>query len=178
LFKGVLATGGDAVSIEELVSQSIERSPTPSQSVSRAASEASSVPSKRSASTSIVSSSKRRLAPADRIGRELGGLTAQLANLVAVMEIDYQRDAIRIVEEQYKMLQAPLKYAVLEAFEKEYIAKTFCVMRPESRRKWVRKLPLDRKPMILGVDLSSEQFDSAMDSIEWEGNSNINIVSF
>ena len=93
------------------------------------------------------------------------------------MEIDYQRDAIRIVEEQYEMLQAPLKYAVLEAFEKEYIAKTFCVMRPESRRKWVRKLLLDRKPMILGVDLSSEQFDSAMDSIEWEGNSNINIVS-
>ncbi|KAF1942723.1 hypothetical protein EJ02DRAFT_160275 [Clathrospora elynae] len=85
------------------------------------------------------------------------------------METDYQRDAIRIVEHQYDELPSVLKYAVIEAFEKEYVAKTFCVMRPESRQKWVRKLLVDRKERIIGVDMNSEQFDSAIESIEWEG---------
>ena len=178
LFGGLLATGSYATSAEDTVSLSIEDSPTPSQSVSRGASEVSlATPSsnKRSASNSATGP-RKRAAPADRVGCDLAGLTTQIASLIAVMEKDYQRDAIQIFEEKYGVLPSSLKLAVMRAFEKDYFAKQFCVMRPASRRKWVQKLLLDSKDSIISDRFDSEQFDSAVDSVEWDDDGDGDLV--
>jgi hypothetical protein len=166
LFAGTLATGGDVMTVEDIISQTIESSPTPSRSVSCAVSEASS--SKRSATSSGASSTRKRLAPADRVGRQIGGLADQLTDLISVMRTDYQRDAIQVIEEEYEVLHAALRFAVIEVFSEEFKAKTFCVMRSESRRKWVRKLLLERRHLLVDFELTGEEFDSAIEGVDWD----------
>lgn len=155
----VLTTGGNAVTVDDLINQTTDdTSPSPSSS-----SEVSSVVgSKRSAPASVTSSSKRRRMVVDQLGR----LTTQLSNLVAAMQQDYQRDAIQIVELEYQHLPYKLKMALIYAFENEYTAKVFCLVGPAMRPSWVRQLLLDRREIIIGSGVDLEQFNAAIDSFE------------
>jgi hypothetical protein len=92
---------------------------------------------KRSASSSVARSVRlaKRSTATDCLGRELRGLTNQLKALVAAIEKDYQRDAIKVFLYYYHVLYKALKLAIIEAFKKEYTAKAFCIMKPNMRRK-------------------------------------------
>lgn len=85
------------------------------------------------------------------------------------MEKDYQRDAIRAFLRGYTVLHESFKLAIVEAFEKEFAAKAFCVMRPEMRRKWVKQQLVRRKQSLCEVEFDTDRFDALMDSVEWSG---------
>jgi hypothetical protein len=185
LFDGVLATGQEVMTVDDLINaraddaaDSIERdlSVTPrASSWSREYSEPIVTPRKRSASSSVTGSvrSAKRSTATDRLGRELGGLTDQLEALVAAMEKDYQRDAIKVFLHHYHVLHEALKLAIVEAFEKEYAAKAFCVMKPNMRRKWVRQQLLRRREIIVSTELEADEFDAAIKSVQWDGDSDL-----
>jgi hypothetical protein len=132
-------------------------------------------PRKRSASSSIARSvqSAKRSTATDRLGRELRGLTDQLKALVAAIEKDYQRDAIKVFLHHYHVLYKALKLAIVEAFKKEYTAKAFCVMKPNMQRKWVQQQLLRRKEIIISTELEADEFDAAIKSVQWDRDGNL-----
>ncbi|KAF2025027.1 hypothetical protein EK21DRAFT_117223 [Setomelanomma holmii] len=140
LFEGVLATGEDVLSPADLIKESIESDSsaveTPSRTVNTTVRRTVEIPRKRVASSALPSSSKgKKITSSDRLGRELAGLAEQLESLVATMDKDYQRDAIKVFMKDYRALHPSFKLAIVEAFEKEYSVKTFYVLKPDMRRK-------------------------------------------
>jgi hypothetical protein len=71
------------------------------------------------------------------------------------------------------VLHKALKLAIIEAFEKEYAAKAFCVMKPNMRRKWVQQQLLRRKEIIVSTELKADEFDAAIESVQWDGDSDL-----
>jgi hypothetical protein len=179
LFDGVLANGRDAVSVEELTAQSIESDPTTptprARSWSREQSVLQTSSRKRSASSSVTPSvrSAKRIAAADRIGRELGELAVRFEAFVAVMEKDYQRDAIDTFLKHHEVLHPALQLAVMEAFEKEFTAKAYCAMRPNLRRIWVLNELNSRREDLLKSSLAGMDFDAVMGSVVWDGDGDL-----
>lgn len=173
LFSSVLATREAAMSIEDLLDPaisierdaSIEQYPQPQ----RRESEALIAPRKRSASSSVTSSVRmsKRDTSSQAVEEGIGGLATQLKALVTAMSEDYQRDALRIFQLQYQVLHPALQLAIVAAFEKEYTAKFFCMMKPDMRRRWVHRELLNRREIIVATDLEEEQFEQEMESIDW-----------
>jgi hypothetical protein len=64
------------------------------------------------------------------------------------------------------VLHAALRFAVLESFKDEFKAKTFCVLRPQSRRNWVRKQVLAAREQLVGVEVTVVEFDDAIECVE------------
>lgn len=94
LFAGRLATGADVMGIDELISSTIESSPTPgpSRSVSRAPSilsAAAPIRSKRSATSSIAAPDRKKVATADRVARQISAVADRLTDLNSVLALDY-----------------------------------------------------------------------------------------
>ncbi|KAH4299198.1 hypothetical protein HBH64_046680 [Parastagonospora nodorum] len=174
LFEGVLATGQDAMDINDLAKESFERDPSAVPDERQAPSQRESflvvTPRKRSATSctpSSVRSTKRGVT--DCIGRELGELAEHFEAFVSATEKDYQRDALKTFLKQYDVLQPTLRLAIVEAFEKEYTAKLFCLMKPPMRRKWVQKELLRRRDDIVSAGFAEDEFDRVMESVQWDG---------
>ncbi|KAH5707857.1 hypothetical protein HBI81_243760 [Parastagonospora nodorum] len=60
-----------------------------------------------------------------------------------------------------------MKLAIIEAFEKEYTAKAFYLIREEMRRKWVQKELQRRRNDLVGKEIEEDEFDSIMAAAQW-----------
>jgi hypothetical protein len=184
LFHGIAATGQDAMTIENLLGKRNEFDGQDGQldavdgCVERdgmriepsVAPEFNALHRKRAGTQSISQAVKKRGkkgTSVDHLEMNLGRIVDGVDRLVRQMGKDCQRDAIIKFMGAYQALDDQLKWAILNLFEKEFLAKIFISLRPRSiQRSWVKR-QLDT----LSTQAEFEHLGELVEGVNWDGES-------
>ncbi|KAF1839110.1 hypothetical protein BDW02DRAFT_644209 [Decorospora gaudefroyi] len=134
---------------------------------------------KRSGTTSNTNhrSGKKKSTSSDRIAHRIDEFTTQLKQLTDKIgtKLDYQFEAIRNFTTTFSILEMELQLAVIEVvFSHEFSAKTYILLKPDVRKKWVqRQLYKNRDQIFERGDYDVSPFDSVMNAFEWSGDGDL-----
>jgi hypothetical protein len=171
LFDGVIATGEGVFEVT-----SIERESSlvgGSESIAISDIEDGRLSRKRSASGSLSQYSERRSKKAsasEQISLQLSEMAAQMAALVATMKTDHQKSAIKDFMEHFGVLDAEIQITVIEAFEKEFTAKSYVLMTRKMQKRWVRNELYRRRDQLKDAGLD---IDALLGSTGWQGDGDL-----
>ena len=184
LFEGVLATGQDALLIDDAVAddfepaQSIERDPSvdTSQATEEDGDVEQKLSRKRAGSRSVgraLEKRGRKQTGLDRLQLEIGLMRAEIGRLADSAQRDDQREAIAEFMRTYQALDDRLKFAMLSVFERPIAAKTFLSLWPRSTQKgWVKR-ELEK----MYDQQVFDNFAEVVESMEWEGDGELKLKS-
>lgn len=91
---------------------------------------------KRSEEDSNSSYKSKRVIVTDCLARQVGSIAVQLKAIVAVIDTNYQRDALGILIKDFMVLHLQLLLTLAEVLESELKAKSFKLLPSPIRRHW------------------------------------------
>ena len=181
LFEGVLATGEEAVTVEDIIGGSADElaaSIEGDSSLTATTTDESSPPiwqRKRSIPASFdrgrsVRTKKNNSTKAgEQADARFNEMTHFLSALVSTIGSDIQCDAIKSLGVDYHILGPTLQLVLVREFSNEFSAKSYLSLTPELRKRWVKEELESRREALQGVDFDGRSFESIMDSVDWSG---------
>ncbi|KAF1969359.1 hypothetical protein BU23DRAFT_653091 [Bimuria novae-zelandiae CBS 107.79] len=124
LFDGVLATGRAAVTIDNIIAQSVEQGEESVGGRKRHAEE----------TAEAATRAHKNLSLAERLSKNVGKLAYSLDSLVEAISGNPRRDALRDFMDTYEALNSRIKYPIVHMFKDEFLATMYLEIKSKERR--------------------------------------------